>query len=283
MTATDAPGLTADWLNAWLAAVGVTVLIDDAQLAWTDGPLPHAVFTHPSAAPLEELVADALPSVEDLEVLAIARTHPDTDTEFSRKVTHDSYAARVPLARQHGDPTLAATVTDLDETTNNELTHSPFDPPAPKGLTLWERLCTCRSHLTDPAGQIAATLKGTARRVKANGLGFDHRRILTPTDPVGDKWVDPAIEVLAFAALALFPTRGDGRNAAHRGWTDRPTHPGALRWPTWHQALDAPGIDAYLDRFWDGSALPTAVYSSVAYQKQHGSDPTRGYASRRDP
>jgi len=42
-----APGLTADWLNAWLAAIGVTVLVPGIRLGWSADPLPVAHFDIP--------------------------------------------------------------------------------------------------------------------------------------------------------------------------------------------------------------------------------------------
>jgi len=41
-----APGLTADWLNAWLAAIGVTVLVPQARLS---DPFPNS--TNPLVPP----------------------------------------------------------------------------------------------------------------------------------------------------------------------------------------------------------------------------------------
>ena len=56
----EAPGLPADWLNGWLAAIGVTVLIPGARLRWT-GALP---------ARLEQRVARVHPEADLHAVLS---------------------------------------------------------------------------------------------------------------------------------------------------------------------------------------------------------------------
>jgi hypothetical protein len=280
-------GLTGDWINAWLAAIGAAVLVPGLAVSWTTTARPAARLHHPDTQTREalaELIAGHLPTPGAISQLAIARTHPDSTEQFPRNPTLGAYGERAALARALGDPTIALSLTDLHQPRDGQYEHSPFDPPAPKGTTLWDRMMAVRERLEpDPAAHLLSTLEGTAARVKNNGLGFDHRRFLSPTDPTGEVWVDPAVELLAAVGLTLLPSRGNGSRAAHRGWTDRPTRNGAFTWPTWRAALTAPAIDALLDAHWRGSPPPEvcAVYGSVAYRPRSSMDQTRGYAARR--
>lgn len=279
MATTTAPGLPADSLNAWLAAIGSTILVEGLRLAWTASAHPVAKF-HLTADSLPDRIAEALPSDAELAGLAIARSAPKGATqEFPRKPAIEAYAARARYSREHGDRSLAGSVTDLGK--RDDLDHSPFDPPVPKGITLGERIASCAGCIGDPRGQVAATLAGRAHRLKGNGLGFDHRRYLSPADPVGDVWIDPVIELLASVALEMLPIRGDGRRAAARGWTDSPMKEGSFTWPVWDEPLDAPAIDAYLDAFWNARLQAPHAYTTVPYRPRATSDVTRGYASRR--
>lgn len=284
MTSTSAPGLRADWLNAWLAAIGITVLLPSVRLSWTPAPVPHAVLHHDSDGDddLIAAIAAALPDQTCINALVIARSHPHASATLGRHVDVGTYQERARLARANGDPTLAMCLTDLGPLRDGQADHAPLDPPAPRGTTLHDRLSKCRSHITDPPAAVRGTLTGTARRVQANGLGFDHTRLLTPSEPHGDTWIDPTIEVLAFAGMTLLPTRGDGRHAAQRGWTAPASKPGAFTWPTWPHPLTAAGIDALLDRYWSGARrLPEApAFQTVPYQPRGSADTTRAYASQ---
>lgn len=291
---TPAPGLRADWLNAWLAAIGITVLVPEVRLSWTTDPRPYAVLHHPRAGSpsLPRLIAEQMPTTEHLATLVIARFHDaHPGAELPRIVPDEVFKARAVLARASGDPTLAASLTDLGEK-DEEAEHSPLDPPAPKGTTLWDRAAACLSRMQDDclSASLAASLSGTARRVQANGLGFDATRLLTPTDPNGQTWVDPCVEILAFTGMTVLPVRGDGHRARARGWTGPASRAGAFTWPVWSQPLSAPGIDAVLDLFWSahaGSAVTrygvTGAFQSVPYRPRGSADTTRAYASRRLP
>lgn len=275
-----APGLTADWLNAWLAAIGVTVVVPETRLRWSDDPRPHAAFSSGDTL-IDDLVV-RLPAVDDLAQLVIAKHHPGSDTELGQKIDATTYRDRAALARRQADATLAIVSTDLADAQDGRLPGSPFNPPVPKGLTLHDRVVDCRRALgDDPTGALAASLAGRGVRRKINGLGFDYRRILVASDPIGDKWADPVIELLAFCALTLLPSRGDGHHARFRGWTQPPSRRGAFSWPAWTPALTGVGIDALLDRFWRADDLPEVrrAYRSVPYRSLGSSDMTRGYAS----
>lgn len=278
MNHTVARGLPADWLNAWLAAIGIALLNDDVHLSWTREPRPCAQFHHPDQE-LGELIATRLPSDPEIDSLAIAKTL--LPGSFTRKVSLTSYQERVPVARARGDLSLSSSVTDLHSITG-ELEHSPLDPPAPRGTTLWDRIAKCREELGDPASAVADTLRGAGRRVQANGLGFDHKRFLAPSDPIGEVWVDPVIELLASAGISLIPIRGDGRKTTTRGWAGPALIPGSFTWPVWDEPLDLAAIDAVLDLWWSGSNTSTVFecYESVPRKQRTQQDASRGIASR---
>lgn len=288
-TSYRAPGLTGDWLNAWLAAIGVTVLLATARVAFAGDENPVACIEMEGDHDLAEALAAALPREADLEELAIARSR------LSRKVLIDAYREAASTARTTRDWSLSSSVTDLGERdVKKELPHSPFDPPAPQGLTLWERLAGCRKAL--PVAEdtlrrtIADSLAGCGERIRANGLGFDYRRLPAAALDERQVWVDPVIECLAFYGLALFPVRGDGVRAVARGWRwDKASRRTRFCWPVWHEPLDRFAIDALLGAVYasrlDKNAAHRlgvdAVFEAVPYRPTHSNDVTRGFGSRR--
>ena len=307
-----APGLPADWLNGWLAAIGVTVLVPEVKLSWSDDAVPLARFLSNESGGIAELVADALLEVDELSHLAIARTHPKATREMRQSVDIETYRERARVTRQgngmsrHGDFSLAASVTDLvwglDE---SKLPHSPFDPPAEGKETFYNSLLRCRRLMGSTRGEIcsavSASVCGAARREKGRGLGFDARRLAPGIHPldVSPKRVNPGVEVLCFFGLGLFPVRGGsrrnpGRECPARGWLDKSSRRSAFAWPTWSTPLDSWGIDALLDRFysllrgiehWERHAgrrmrlwEMTHVYGSVPFRGT-GDQQTSAYAS----
>lgn len=290
MAIEPAPGLRADWLNAWLAALGITALLPGTRLSWTPEAVPVALFSTPDdLSPLAQALALALPSLEELDGLAIARRRPPA-ADFGRKVSPEVFSERAGLARISGDWSLSSTVTDLvAEVPNEGLPHSPFDPSAPQGRTLWERVVGCRQLLTDPSRSLAATLSGRGKRVRSNGLGFDIQRLVAGVQDA-EKQVDPVVELLAFAGLELIPFRGDGKSARARGWFGPTGRPGSFRWCAWADPLDRWGIDAFLDVVMGRTVGPEeaarlgvlARYHTVPYQALGSADPTRAYAAARD-
>ena len=293
----DTIGLPADWLNAWLAAVGVTVLCPGVRLSWSEDPVPCARFTWSVDAPLAALIQDALPPTDDLADLVFAELRhkiPLPVYQNSAQRTRKRSLSK----RQGEDSTLAILATDLAEPDRDgSLPTGPFNIGVSRGETLFARLRRCRDALDDGdaalAAQIERTFAGQGRRVLANGLGFDYRRIAAPVPGEATKFVDPVIEVLAFFGLWLFPTGGDGRRLRARGWTGSPSKPGAFSWPAWRDPLDRWGIDSLLDLFYGrppGSRLGrslapgialSAVYGLVPFERTGQSDPTRGYGSER--
>jgi len=290
-----APGLRASWLNGWLAAVGITVLVEGARLRWSGDVVPVAILDVPNTDDVAAAVAAALPSRERLEAMAIARPR------LERKVTLTAFAAAAEVARRTKDFSLAASVTDLVAVAEtDELPHGPFDTGAPQGLTLWDRLRACRDKLTAGPSlteSVARSLDGRGVRQSLNGLGFDYVRIAASADPP-TKFVDPVVECLAFFGLRLLVVRGDGRASDRgvrpRGWRLRRGGDGRNRWcfswPVWCESLDRWAIDALLGQVFREDRTErwprlaglgvTQAYESRAFEWS-GSDTTRGYASRR--
>lgn len=285
MPAHVAPGLPADWLNGWLAAIGITVLLPDVRLGWTHDPVPRAVLVT-NASDLEALahhMHDALPAVDGLAAWSIARDHP-TCAEMSRNFGLDVWRERCRVERRRDEWLLAGTVTDLVELgPRDDLPHGAFDVPMPRGVTLHERIVRCRESIESP-DHVLDSLIGRPARRSGNGLAFDVRRLDAGVERGGGVAVDPVIELLIAHALALFPTgrteRGD--LARSRGWRDRPTRTGGFRWSTWTDALDRWAIDALLDRWHSsGTGHGMPLFETVPYRPMTSSDVTRGYGSRR--
>jgi len=280
------PGLPADWLNAWLAAVGVTVLVPEARLGWSDDPVPLARFESPTD--ITHLVATAWPNEQRLTRMPIAEHHPEASRPMGRQVDLDTWHERAPIARRDPDGwTLSSTVTDLAVGRTGMLLHAPLDPPGP-GTIKWlhHRLTKTAGFVPDPDSVLGLSFDGTAGRVNDNGLGFDGRRFGATADSA-KKRVDPAIEVLAFFGLALLTVRGDGREgdavrARQRGWGERSGRT-VFRYPVWEQALDRWAIDSILD-CWGGLAREGQsrlgvhrTFETVAYRRKTGETSTSAY------
>lgn len=273
---TMARGWTADWLNGWLAAIGATVLMNDLRLSWSRSPRPAAVL-HDSEDDLASALFDALPTKDDLESSATARELPGAP-ELPRNFDADVLAARAARAREHDDWTLGPCVSDLVQSGHRDgrLDHGAFDVPMPRGITLFERVLSCRQWIDEPA-DVQNSMDGIPDLAETNGLGFDPRRLEEGALAKSKILVDPVVELLAWSALVLFPVTTDHGRARSRGWRRSSMRPGAFRWGTWAEPLDRWGIDARLDLGWEDG--PT--WESVPYQPSGSSDVTRAYASRR--
>jgi len=302
-------GLPAEWINGWLAAVGVTVLDHKVELSWTPGPSSVAILHHPSSDPAA-VVARAWPDRNRLEQMPLAREYGDC-AAMERQVTAEVFAERVSTSRGHRDAwTLTSTLTDL-AIENDKVAHAPFDPAGP-GTIKWlhHRLLKVHSHIPhDPDGIIMAVtqaLNGTSVPVGDNGLGFDISRLPDRAHESRGRnniMVDPIIEVLAFFGLALLPVRGDGihsqKQERQRGHGIGGRREGVFVWPAWSQPLDRWGIDALLDSWhrtlkpqkiggeaskrskrsnWDRLGIHTA-WKTRPYRPTATADSTRGFAS----
>lgn len=284
----DCVGLPSSWLNAWLAALGVTVLLPQVSLSWSDTGVPHARFGTNPEEDLAQMIACALPSVSAMQNLAVAKCP-------KRKVLRSEYRSAAEVVRLGAEDSLSFYATDLrlDPKARDEVTTGPFNVSVPKGITLLQRAMTTRNFIGDDvdasAHMIAECFAGRGSRVKCNGLGFDYRRLVSAVHENDDKFVDPVIETLCFYGLFLFPIRGDGSSARQRGWDNAALKPNAFRWPTWNQHLDRWAIDAFLDQFysWEPSSGRqatlgvTSVHGSMPYQPRGTSDVTRAYGSVR--
>lgn len=296
MSSLDCPGLRADSVLAWLAAVGATVLDKRLRLHWTTDATPFAVLSAGDVDPLAVLL-DAWPDDALLEDMPIAKDWRQADP-VERKVQVDSFRARARLARGHPYSwALSSTMTDLSISDSGEVAHGPFDPSGP-GTIKWlhHRLLKLHKPLTVSAERLEDSLLGQAARVQDNGLGFDHARLGSLADKT-DRWTDPVVEMLAFFGLALLPVRGDGidERLGHRPWKGghrqrgwRPSGDGTrFAWPVWCQPLDDAGIDGLLDAWrpdrTDGWRLLGihAAWRTVAYEPKGSSDPNRAYGSER--
>ncbi len=273
----EAPGLPADWLNAWLAAIGVTVLLPDVKLSWTSEVVPHAVFRAAEGINLSSALFDALPSEAALETTAVARRHESSGVELRRNVSLEAFRSRAEIERQDHSTWLASQVSDLVSEKYlkpDDLATGPFNVSMPGGTTLVERAMTCRG-LIDSVSLIRDSLNGTPTRFQANGLGFDCRRVATGVQSKqrSKVHVDPVVEFLAYFALTLFPLRGDGRHAVRqRGWSGGQFQRGAFRWFSWSVPLDVWAIDAMLDQ---PDLVAEVEWQNVSFQLVNERDTTR--------
>ena len=245
------------------------------------------------------LLTDAWPTRREIQGLSIARNWGGTPT-VPRRVSIRDFVARARAARGHMSSwTISSTMTDLDVDEKGDVAHARFDPPAPKGLTLHDRLVAVHARVNPSVERLEESLQGTAARVQNNGLGFDIGRLASQADET-KPMVDPVIEVLAFLGLALLPVRGTGTDRStnkrdlssvkQRGWrlvalaSGQTEH--SFLWPAWKQSLDFDGIDALLD-IWNGRRRTDwgrlgihAGWRTVSYQPT-GAESTRGYGSER--
>lgn len=284
MTVELQTALTADWLNAWLAAIGCTVLVPGVQLAWSEEAQPGATLSGPFAEPTDliDAIASAVSGIAFEETVIAAAT--------ARDPYRGEYCRLVSDAREQGDPTVAH-MTDLDgdfwkeQPDKRRVSAGAFHVAAPGTTnTFGKRFRTLAGKKLDLASEVSDALLGNSTRIEWNGLGFDYTRISNPAHTVRTDAVSVGVELLAFVGTILFPHRGDGAERARtRGWKGGLSRAGSFTWPTWSQPLDAAAIDALLDTFYAeiGYVQSPAVYEVVPFRYQGSTDQTRGYASRR--
>jgi hypothetical protein len=294
LVSVDAPGLPADWLNAWLAAIGVTVLLPEVKLSWTDDVVPYAVFWVPDGTNLPAALHRQLPSTADLAEMAIAPDGPGG--KLGQKLNDLTlYRERAVYARRRKDTTFPSAYTDLAPEPDNEPSSAgrgQFNVGMEGKETLWRRLSKCLSALGDEPRQgadlIAASLGccGASRRpsLSANGLGFDPRRLPSGAD-ASDDWpaVDPVVEVLAFFGIQLMPVRGNGKMVLQKPWVRSASGSTSLVYGCWRAPLDSWAIDGVTDVMMGGprsasSNLFHAWFRVVRYQTR-GSEKKVAYFS----
>ena len=287
------PGLPASWINAWLAAVGATVLSPGLRLCWTQHATPQAVLSSHIEDPVELLV-ESWPSRATLEDMPIRRRWQGTK-DLKRNVSVEAFRSRVRASRNHPFSwTLSSTVTDLHVDEKGDVDHAPFDPPVPQGLVLHDRLLKLL-HFRPTIENLRRALDGADERIKGNGLGFDLARLGADADNTA-KWINPVVETLAFFGLALLPVRGRGTDrrlnkgvrasTIQRGWVPGDGRP-RFMWPVWNIPLDCAAIDALLD-LWSADRRDEwhrlgihGVWRSIRYSSKGKSDVTRGYGAER--
>ena len=284
----DAPGLRADWLNGWLGAIGVTVVVPEVKLGWTDEVCSHAVFYYEDGLTDNDFIeklSEGIPNKSILEQSVLKG--------MSRQVTLEDFCNRAQEERKNHSTYLAASVSDLlpdAKIQKDGLEHGAFDPSAPGSTgSVHDRALRCAEKIPDDKrlDWIRKSLAGNGERVEVNGLGFDSRRLASgvQVNKASSPHADPVVELLCLAALAIFPTRGDGSQVFQRGWSNGVTKKGAFKWVAWHPALDRWGIDAFLDL--DHSDVPgnnvnvIARYEVVPRQPNGQSDVNRAYCARR--
>lgn len=278
-------GLPADWLNGWLAAVGATVLVDGMRLGWTDEPVPSARLSLPNGSDPAEAIAQAWPTVDDMDTWPIVDMGSDGGA-LPLNPSLDQWRARV--SRERGSDNawmLSSLFTDLVrdfKTRAWTVDRGDLHPPAPTGRTMHFRLRALAQAPVD-AEAVGSTLDGVGRRVSGQGLGFDLGRIGSLADATGQT-VDPVIEILAFFGLALFPCRGSGNGAFAQRGSVRDGKKRSIQWPAWSAALDRWAIDALLDlapRSWPPDIRALGTWQTVSFRSQSTMDPTRGHGSIR--
>lgn len=278
----ECPGLPADWLNAWLAAIGATVLVEGLTLGWTNNVVPHAVLTLPGDRdPAETLQAQMM--AIDISDWPIERGLVGCEA-VGLNLTIEQFRERANVARKHLNGwCLSSFYADgvIDQKRNVMVDKTPFLPGMPgKANTPSDRIAALLSSRDD--FDVDATLRGFGHRQQANGLGFDAERIGSAGDD-SQLFVEPVLEIMALFGLSLFPAHGARRQVRQRGWTGRKTARGSFRWPTWRYSLDSAAIDAFLDNWHAAkpSAEATSVFEVVPYQARGSNDTTRGFASHR--
>lgn len=283
MTIYEAPGLTADWLNGWLAAVGVTVLLPEVRLAWSNEASPIARFEGPGVDGLPAKIAAALPSPEQIGALAIRLDGPGGT--LSQKAKRVVYSARAAESRRTGDWSLGVAHTDLaygKYSQSDDVERGPFHAGREGRATLWKGVIDSAVSIqsNDVCAIVELTLAGRGRRVEGAGLAFDCRRLPSSPQVQGPRVV-PVVELLGFLGLSLFPVRGDGRNVRQRGWSSEGR---SFQYPVWSQFIGAYGIDALIDAA--DAAAPdrrlalgvTRHYRTKAYEAA-GSETSTAYFS----
>lgn len=303
MSELECPGIPASWFNAWLAAIGTTVLVPELHLSWTDTATPTAVLSLEGREnPIDALHA-AWPTRERIDEMPLASEWSDL-SPFKAEMSLADFRERARGSRAcHDHWSLSSTYTDLyvvaDGKGQASVGRSKLAPAAPgSNGTVHDRLCRVHGLISVEKQHLKDSFGGFGRRVQGNGLGFDVTRISAQGDS-SQQWkkrVDPVVEVLAFFGLAIFPVRGSGVVAAgtdrsrHRDLRQRSWHSETgieqrrLVWPAWTAPLRRHGIDALLDvwdprrqRSWASLGISSAWQSSEFIWQ--GNDQTRAIGS----
>lgn len=294
-------GLPAEWLTGWLAAIGITKLEPRIELSWTPGAKPRAVLS--GTVDIVGSLLASWPSEERIQDMPIATEWEDTATMDKFNVPVEVFQERVQASLQHRDAwTLSSTMTDLfvHEKKKVKLTsNSRFNVRKGGGGTIYPRLVKLTQNLDISKARIQASLNGTGQHVSAYGLGFDLPSLYLSDTVISAGQTDPAISILAFFGLSLFPCGGNGvpepkknagksrrNNLFTRGWGNDKDGQFAFFWPAWSKPLDYYAIDALLS-LWDPGRKDewellgiTQALQTVPFVAE-GSDRRIGYGSRK--
>jgi len=190
-TELQAPGLTADWLSGWMAAIGAAVLLPGLRLRWTEDVVPFAVFEW-DGDDIAGALAEAMPTPESIRESVIAQERSGCMT-FTGTVTIAAYRERAAVERRTHSVHLASSVSDLKrddppkkgrkkkgqegieaavgtqgkddepgETTESAadkkekllLEHGPFDPPSQGKDSRWSKMNACTIDLHARKGDL---------------------------------------------------------------------------------------------------------------------------------
>ena len=314
------PGLPASWPNAWLAALGATVLTPELRLSWSEDAEPVAVLWHPREDP-DDAIASGWPTtrrIQSMPLHSLQPLMPLTEQGAPSEAFVEAAAFRQVLQPQRAATTdehsVSAFFTDQSthlqkhqKTPRIACAQSLFFQHGTRGKgTVYDRLLKVAQEMA-AAGLsndafVQNTLNGTPTLVACNGLGFDARRHAKNNRPAAeDMMVDPVIEILSFWGLALLPLRGDGSHALRNGRPHQKSQnrDKRLLYPAWkqEQALDRWGIAALLTH-WEhetsrhgpdepplSKAATQRLGITAAWQIEvlspGGKDTTRGLASTR--
>ena len=269
MNKQECPGLNAASINDWLAGIGIAFLAAGIKLHW-ESDSHSAVLSADSGDPVG-MAESAFPDIEKL------RNYPLGELKWG--VTPEAFGDVV--SRRRDDPdlwTVTSAMTDLRLDAKGNCQRSRFNAPVSKGLTLHRRLLASR-ELCVGEGFLPQALDGTAPAENHNGLGFDIRRI----GPQGNRTAVsavPAVEVLAFHGMRLFPVNADGW---HSGSRRDPDGMRRFYWPAWENPLNIQAIRAMLAGWrhasrnsWDAWRVHSA-WRCVEYSRQ--GETTAGFAS----
>lgn len=269
MNKEECPGLNAASINDWLAGIGIASLHSGIKLHFDSHSL-SAVLSADSGDPVG--MAEAVfPDMDSLTQYPLG--------ELKWNVTAEAFGEIV--SRRSDDPdlwTVTSAMTDVRLDSKGNCLRGRFNAPVSKGLTLHRRLLASR-ELCIGDGFLRKALDGTAPAEDHNGLGFDVRRIGPQGNSTKVKAV-PAVEVLAFHGLRLFPVDSDGW---HSGCRRDPDGKRRFYWPAWSDPLDVHAIRAMLKGWrhasrnsWDAWRIH-AAFRCVEYSRT--GETTAGFAS----
>jgi hypothetical protein len=120
----------ADWLNGWMAAVGVTVLCDGVKLSWSDDAVPVPIFWVEEECNPGDLIASCYPEPDFL-------SHSSASMLSAQVPSVEEYDRQADELRRSGDWLWPAAFSDLGGA-DKRIVRSLFYPGAQGKQTLSE-------------------------------------------------------------------------------------------------------------------------------------------------